>query len=225
MHGAVGRVLALRQVAVLPRFRAVAGLSVASAGLRAADAVRSLPVRVITALTRVSIISTLPKLGPALATGGGHLDGAPERSALLSFWPEHGRFQKRAQGRRRRAAARKAPVPSRSGARPTQKKGGCSRIRPLVPVRGGTGGSACSGRSAADRKFRSGGALPTLLPPGVASCDRQPRLQFAASICFGVSSALPTPTWMVRGFIRSGMLRTRSTCSRPSLRSAPFTST
>jgi len=66
---AAGVVLALRQAVVLPRFRAVAGVRVASDGSRAADAARSLPVRVTTALTRVSIISTLPKLGPALATG------------------------------------------------------------------------------------------------------------------------------------------------------------
>ena len=56
-------------------------------------------------------------------------------------------------------------------------------------------------------------------------------VQLAASICFGsvaVSTAaldVLMPTGMTRAFIRSGRLRTRSTCSRPSFKSAPLTST
>ena len=63
-------------------------------------------------------------------------------------------------------------------------------------------------------------ARPVLQPIGERL--RYCALASTCSTCFG---ALPLPMAMVRGFSRSGTLRTRSTWSRPSLRSAPFTST
>ena len=91
------------------------------------------------------------------------------------------------------------------------------RIRRKTPPAGGRILSTCGEQDAAKSGRRLCGDRPFRLSAQIGLLARQ---AWASSCLVSLD-----PTVIVRGFMRSGRLRTRSMCKRPSWNSAPFTST